>query len=85
MTMADPTAKHLTIMNWRQGYRQLVGGLAVAMLAFAGQAAEPRLIFEGTTLAGWEGDRNWWRVEDGAITGEIPAGAACRSRHGAAR
>ena len=33
-----------------------------------------RPIFDGRTLEGWEGDTNWWRVADGAITGEIPDG-----------
>ncbi|MGN6494264.1 MAG: 3-keto-disaccharide hydrolase [Agriterribacter sp.] len=28
-------------------------------------------IFDGKTLTGWDGDTTYWRVEDGAITGEI--------------
>ncbi|HWA26294.1 MAG TPA: DUF1080 domain-containing protein [Lacunisphaera sp.] len=28
-------------------------------------------IFDGTSLAGWDGDPKYWRVEDGAIVGEI--------------
>ena len=31
-------------------------------------------IFDGRTLAGWKGNPATWRVEDGAITGEIPTG-----------
>lgn len=31
--------------------------------------AAPRSLFQGTDLAGWEGNTNLWRVEDGAITG----------------
>src|SRR6478735_964058 len=27
-------------------------------------------IFNGRDLSGWEGKPGWWRVEDGAITGE---------------
>ena len=27
-------------------------------------------IFDGKTLQGWDGDKRFWRVEDGAITGE---------------
>lgn len=40
-------------------------------------AAEPvaQSIFDGKTLAGWEGKTTAWRVDDGAITGEIAAGA----------
>lgn len=34
-------------------------------------AAEP--IFDGKTLTHWSGKAEHWRVEDGAITGEIPA------------
>ena len=31
-------------------------------------------IFDGKTLAGWDGDPAMWRVEDGALIGEAPAG-----------
>ena len=37
-------------------------------------AAEPVSIFNGTSLDGWAGKAEHWRVEDGAITGEIKAG-----------
>jgi len=30
-----------------------------------------RPIFDGKTLDGWEGDPKYWRVEDGALTGEV--------------
>ncbi len=30
-------------------------------------------IFNGKTLKGWEGDANYWRVENGSIVGEITA------------
>jgi len=39
-----------------------------AALAAALPAA-PETLFDGQTLAGWEGDPKWWRVEDGALTG----------------
>src|SRR6266566_3674699 len=29
------------------------------------------LIFDGKSLAGWEGDTNYWRVENGCLVGEI--------------
>jgi hypothetical protein len=32
-------------------------------------AAEPKPLFDGKTLTGWEGDDKTWRVEDGAIVG----------------
>jgi hypothetical protein len=31
-------------------------------------------IFDGKSLAGWEGDPKFWRVENGALVGEITAG-----------
>ena len=51
--------------------------VASAVFAAAAVAAEPvvRSLFDGKSLAGWEGNPAWWRVEDGAITGEIAAGA----------
>ncbi len=36
----------------------------------------PRSIFDGETLDGWAGDPESWRVEGGAIVGEIQAGAS---------
>ncbi|MBL9211356.1 MAG: DUF1080 domain-containing protein [Opitutaceae bacterium] len=32
-------------------------------------AASAAELFDGRTLAGWEGDSKWWRVQDGALTG----------------
>jgi hypothetical protein len=31
--------------------------------------ADPKPLFDGKSLAGWEGDEKTWRVEDGAIVG----------------
>ena len=33
------------------------------------RAAPATSLFDGRTLAGWEGDAKWWRVQDGAVTG----------------
>ena len=33
------------------------------------RAAPATHLFDGRTLAGWEGDLKWWRVQDGAVTG----------------
>src|SRR5260370_22267412 len=30
-----------------------------------------KLIFDGKTLDGWEGDPKYWRVENGALVGEV--------------
>ena len=38
-------------------------------LAPALRAAPATSLFDGRTLAGWEGDAKWWRVQDGALTG----------------
>ncbi len=32
-----------------------------------------KTIFDGQSLSGWQGDENFWRVEDGAIVGETTA------------
>lgn len=37
-------------------------------------AADSQALFNGRTLEGWDGNPAAWRVEDGAITGEIKAG-----------
>lgn len=43
--------------------------LVVSSLAVAG---EPVIqLFDGKSLAGWEGDPVYWRVEDGSIVGEV--------------
>jgi hypothetical protein len=51
----------------------------LALLVFAacggikGAGNEPGLIdlFDGKTLAGWEGDSTYWRVENGLLVGEV--------------
>ena len=52
------------------------GVFVIALFPLSGSAAEPppRLInahrlFDGKTLAGWEGNTQLWRVQDGALTG----------------
>jgi putative membrane-bound dehydrogenase-like protein len=56
--------------------RRLICSLFAVLLVSPLPATVPatRTIFDGNTLTGWEGDPHSWRVEDGAITGEIPAG-----------
>ncbi len=39
--------------------------------AVAGDEPGFQPIFDGKTLAGWDGDPRYWRVEDGALVGEI--------------
>jgi len=52
-------------------------GAAVGRGAGGGRSMVPPLedtgftpIFDGKSLAGWDGDLNFWRVEDGAIVGQ---------------
>jgi len=52
--------------------------VATLLIAFALSsagvfAAAEESLFDGQSLSDWEGDAKWWRVEEGAITGEIPA------------
>ncbi len=42
--------------------------VVVAFVLFFSRAWSADL-FDGKSLAGWEGDLKWWRVQDGAITG----------------
>ena len=43
--------------------------LGTAIFVTAVAAAVPSSLFDGRTLAGWEGDLKWWRVQNGALTG----------------
>lgn len=38
-------------------------------------------LFDGETLAGWEGAPEYWRVENGVIVGEIPEGERLEKNH----
>ena len=43
--------------------------LLLVLLTAPALRAAPSPLFDGRTLAGWEGDAKWWRVQDGALTG----------------
>ncbi len=63
-------ARHRLAQAWAT-----TGLLAFGLACSVGAAAPtPQSLFDGRTLAGWEGSPQSWRVEDGTITGEIPAG-----------
>ena len=47
--------------------------------AIAGDEPGFHAIFDGKTLAGWEGDERYWRVEDGSLVGEITPATVVRS------
>ncbi|HLX62438.1 MAG TPA: PVC-type heme-binding CxxCH protein [Planctomycetota bacterium] len=56
----------------------LVAALTFACSLCAEETSAPKweTIFDGKTLAGWIGNFDYWRVQDAAITGEIPDGKA---------
>jgi hypothetical protein len=59
--------------------RLLPIALALAALAPAAFAAAPagfKSLFDGQTLAGWEGNKAFWSVRDGALTGQTTAETA---------
>jgi putative membrane-bound dehydrogenase-like protein len=58
---------------------RLTALLTGSLACLPGNAAEPRVLFDGATLDGWQGDADHWRVEDGSITGSIPEGAELAS------
>jgi len=47
--------------------------------AVAGDEPGFAAIFDGKSLAGWEGDPKYWRVEDGCLVGEITPETLIRS------
>ena len=63
--------------TFRHSFRRHAAVLALLLLPVAASFAEPpkpQSIFDGKTLDGWKGNPESWRVENGAITGEIPEG-----------
>jgi Domain of Unknown Function (DUF1080) len=45
----------------------------------AGDEPGFRSIFDGTTLAGWEGNPTYWRVDHGVLVGEITPASVIKS------
>jgi len=60
--------------------RTLLPFLIASLAALTVHADTPKsqALFDGRTLQGWQGDAASWRVEDGAITGEIRAGESLK-------
>lgn len=53
-------------------YSSLAGLLLLGLVTAQSVGAAERPLFDGQSLAGWEGDTNTWRVEDGAlVAGEL--------------
>ncbi|MCA9053451.1 MAG: DUF1080 domain-containing protein, partial [Planctomycetaceae bacterium] len=50
-------------------------GCSIASAQPSGRSDSPtQLLFDGTSLSGWDADLQHWRVQNGAIIGEIPPG-----------
>ena len=54
-----------------------LGVLTIAQAAAAGEEGF-KPIFDGRSLEGWDGNPKFWRVEEGAITGEATPANPCR-------
>ncbi|HEY8503815.1 MAG TPA: DUF1080 domain-containing protein, partial [Gemmataceae bacterium] len=54
----------------RLGFLAGVAALLVVCLPAAAQEKGFTSLFNGKDLSGWEGDKTYWSVEDGAITGK---------------
>jgi len=55
--------------------------LTTSLIALCGATslfADTISLFDGKTLDGWHGDRTFWSVQDGAITGESTAANPCK-------
>lgn len=68
-----PRGRFVYSSAMRAPIRLLIALYIFSMGAFLSAAAEVSL-FDGASLAGWEGNTNVWRVRDGAIVGGSLAG-----------
>lgn len=59
-------------LSYRLALLMLMAG-NVFFLQVQGQAKGFVKIFDGKTMKGWEGDTNFWRVENGSFVGEVTA------------
>ena len=51
----------------------LIALCALASSAFAAAPAGFKVIFDGKSLAGWDGNKDVWTIRDGALTGQTTA------------
>ena len=56
----------MKIPRW---FRPLFALIGFSLLAAPPVTAATVELFDGKTLAGWEGDAKWWSVQDGLLTG----------------
>src|SRR5439155_8216038 len=70
----DSQSERFPMISRRNWFNVLLAGLTACLLwSASARAAEDdgwQTIFDGKTLDGWDGNPDFWRVEDGAITGE---------------
>ncbi len=67
---SDPRSRDLNPHLFPMTFMSSLLLRAAAFLTLVAVAsAAPNSLFDGSTLAGWEGDMKWWRVADGALTG----------------
>lgn len=70
MIAETPPVANLTTLSCFMLTLRFLPILAATLLAaLAPASAASAALFDGKSLAGWEGDSKWWRVEDGALTG----------------
>ena len=57
---------------------RLLFGILFSLAAFEMAYADLVSLFDGKTLNGWKGNQTFWKVENGAITGESTAANPCK-------
>ncbi|MBT5815043.1 MAG: DUF1080 domain-containing protein, partial [Opitutales bacterium] len=62
-------------------HQLLLGLFLVAITSLPVHSQSFRDLFNGSSLAGWEGSPEYWRVENGTIIGEIPEGEQLKRNH----
>lgn len=68
-----------------ESYRFFLGAIFAVTLPFLAHSQVNknnfRDLFDGSSLDGWEGSPDYWRVENGTIIGEIPEGEQLKQNH----
>ena len=60
-------------MNERHFFSVLALAAALAAAARADEHGGFKSLFDGKSLAGWDGNEKFWSVKDGTITGQTTA------------
>ncbi len=67
--------------DWAFHSRKRTIWIGAALLFMAARFAPAQAIFDGKTLAGWDGDPAFWRAENGAIVGETKPERDAETEH----